>query len=207
MIRDALKTAAQVGALVACLALAYQPTVASMPRLMDQYNAHPLSRPQYHDKCVICHVRADGSGPLSAFGEDYERAGLELTPALIRAYANLFSAPGASHPPSTAATSSTARTSARPVPVVPGNEPFDAAAYYKRNCTKCHGKHGDGDPFQGVPAFATRKWIDERSGKTDELLNMILKGKDKMVGQEGKISEEQARQLLELIRGIAVQYS
>jgi hypothetical protein len=61
--------------------------------------------------------------------------------------------------------------------------------------------------MQGVPAFATKKWIDERSGKTDELLHIILKGKDKMVGQEGRIDEEQARQLLDIIRGIATQYS
>ncbi len=207
MIRDALKTVAVVGALAVCLALAYQPTVASMPRLMDQYNAHALSRPQYHDKCVICHVRADGSGTLTAFGEDYERAGLEFTPALIRAYPNLFASAGAADPPGAAAAPPAPASAVPPAPVVPGNEAFAAAAYYKRNCTKCHGKYGDGDPLQGVPAFATKKWIEERSGKTDELLNMILKGKDKMIGQEGKINEEQARQLIELIRGIAIQYS
>ena len=207
MIRDPLKALAVVGPLVVCLALADQPTVASMPRLMDQYNASPQSLKQNHDKCVICHVRADGSGPLSPFGEAYERAGLAFTPALIKAYPNLFASAGAADPPAATAAPRAPASTAPPAPVVPGNEPFDAATYYKRHCTKCHGKYGDGDPMQGVPAFATKKWIDERSGKTDELLHIILQGKDEMIGQEGKINEEQARQLLEIIRGIAIQYS
>ncbi len=207
MIRP-LKTMAVVGGLAIGLALAFQPEVASMPRLMDRYNAHPLSLKKHHDQCVICHVRQDGSGPLTAFGERYERAVLEFTPQLIRAYPNLFASAGAADPPPPAGTAAAASTCADPpAPVVPGNEPFDAAIFFKQECAKCHGKYGDGDPLQGVPAFATKQWIDERSGKTEELLRMILKGKDKMIGQEGKITEEQARQLLEVIRGIATRYS
>ena len=205
MRRDPVRAAASVIALTVVLALGVQPKAASMPRLMDKYNAHPLSLAQNRDKCVICHVRADGSGPLTAFGEKYDRMGLEFTPELIRASPNLFNATGAADAP--AAGAATAAGNADPVPAVPGNEPFDAAIYYKRECSKCHGKYGDGDPMQGVPAFATKKWIDERSAKTEELLNIILKGKDKMVGQEGRINEEQARQLLDVIRGIATQYS
>ena len=68
-------------------------------------------------------------------------------------------------------------------------------------------REGDGDPLQGVPPFASKMWIDDRSPRTDELLQILLKGKDKMVGQEGRITEEQARQLLDFVRSIAVQYS
>lgn len=204
MRRDPLRAAAILTALTVISTLAVQPPAASMPRLMDKYNTHPLSLQKHRDKCVLCHVRGDGSGPLTPFGEQYDRAGLEFTPELIKAYPNLFASSGAADPPASAASTAPARA-----PVVPGNEtvPFDAALYYKRECSKCHGKYGDGDPLQGVPAFATKKWIDERSSKTEELLHIILTGKDKMIGQEGKISEEQARQLLELIRGIATQYS
>jgi mono/diheme cytochrome c family protein len=177
-----------------------------MPRLMDRYNEHPLSLARNRDNCVICHVHADGSGPLTTFGERYDRVGLDFTPELIRAFPNLFAAPGDG---GAGAVGPVPPAAAGPAgnPVVPGNEPFDPAVYYKKECSKCHGKYGDGDPMQGVPAFATKKWIDERSDRTEELLHIILKGKDKMVGQEGRINEEQARQLLEIIRGIATQYS
>ena len=36
---------------------------ASMPILMDDYNDHPNMTPKYRDKCTICHVYEDGSGP------------------------------------------------------------------------------------------------------------------------------------------------
>jgi len=206
MRRDPLRAAASIIALAVVLALGVQPKAVSMPRLMDQYNAHPLSVAQNRDKCVICHVHADGSGALTTFGEKYDRVGLAFTPELIGAFPNLFAASGPSDAASSVAAPSAAGA-AHPIPAVPGNEPFDAALYYKKECSKCHGKYGDGDPMQGVPAFATKKWIDERSRRTDELLHIILKGKDKMVGQEGRIDEEQARQLLDVIRGIATQFS
>lgn len=204
MRRDPPRSAAFVIATAVVLALAGQPPAASMPRLMDLYNAHPRSLPQYRDQCVICHVHADGSGPLTSFGERYDRVGLDFTPELVRAYPNLFAVSGAA---ATAASSASGASTVPPPPAVPGNEPFDAAIYYRQECSKCHGKYGDGDPLQGVPAFATKRWIDERSAKTEELLHIILKGKDKMVGQEGRINQEQARQLLGIIRGIATQYS
>lgn len=217
-----VKAALGLGFLVGGLALAVLPPAASMPRLMDKYNDHPLGLKQNRDKCVICHVNANGSGALTPFGERYDRAGLAFTPELVREYPNLFQPPGSS-----SAAADTARTAGNPSPpggaavagaapvagpagapgAVPGNEPFEAARYFKQECAKCHGKYGDGDPLQGVPAFATKRWIDERSSKTEELLHILLKGKDKMIGQEGKITEEQARQLLELIRSIATQYS
>ncbi len=167
-----------------------------MPILMDDYAEHPLSVAKYRSQCVICHVHEDGSGELTAFGKKYDRVDFELTPELIREYGNLFRAEGGGPEPASDVV-------AVVEVVVPGNEPFDARRYYREECKECHGKYGDGDPFQGVPAWATRKWLDERSGQTEELLDIILGGKDKMIGHAGKITEAEARELLEGVLAIA----
>jgi cytochrome c5 len=180
---------------------------SSMPILMDHYNEHPQMRPEYRDECVLCHVNADGSGKLTAFGKKYDRANLELTPELIREYPNLFLVDGSVAEDSPRVASVQAESAGESSIVVPGNEPFDAKKYYLSECKECHGKYGDGDPFQGVPAFATERWIAERSHLTDELLRILLYGKDKMKGQAGKISEDEARELLALVRAIAEKYS
>jgi cytochrome c553 len=180
---------------------------SSMPILMDHYNEHPQMRPEYRDECVLCHVNADGSGKLTAFGKKYDRADLELTAELIREYPNLFLVDGAVAEGNPSVTNIQPGNPGDSGFVVPGNEPFDAKKYYLSECKECHGKYGDGDPFQGVPAFATAKWIAERSHLTDELLRILLYGKDKMKGQAGKISEDEARELLALVRAIAEKYS
>jgi cytochrome c5 len=206
----------------AALAVAWQAPVASMPRLQDLYNAHPQSRPELRDQCTICHVNASGAGPLTAFGEKYDRFGLRFTAELVREYPNLFvvgaggeagSGAAAASPPTnpgppgtsaaTAADASSALASAPPAALPAA--PFDPQRYFREECRKCHGKYGDGDPLQGVPAWASRKWIEERMPLEEELLRIILKGKDKMIGHEGKISEGEARQMLELVKQIAVQ--
>lgn len=218
------------GALAAAVLMLGLRPAASMPRLMDLYNEHPRALPQYKDKCVICHVNADGSGPLTHFGERYERVGLRYSEPLLAEFPNLFAAatgaqakavaastgqaanPG---PPSAGTAAGTAAVNPGPpsagaagpattVPAISGI--FEAPKYYRAECTKCHGKYADGDPLQGVPAFATPKWVKERLPQTEELLLIIMKGKDKMVGQEGKITEEQGRQLLDYVKAIAIQY-
>jgi hypothetical protein len=175
----------------------------SMPILMDRYNEHPRSVAQNRDKCTICHVHSDGSGPLTAFGNKFDRAGLRYTEELMLEYPNLFTGADGSSPAS-AATGDSA-----PTIVVPGNEakPFDVKQYFLDECRECHGKYGDGDPLQGVPAWADRQWVAERSAKTDELLSIILDGKDKMIGHRGKITEANARELLDLVIKIANTYS
>ncbi len=69
---------------------------ASMPRLMDLYNAHPRATVANRDKCVVCHTNANGSGRLTTFGEKYEHQGLEFTESLMNEYPNLFAAAGSS---------------------------------------------------------------------------------------------------------------
>ncbi len=174
------------------------PEARSMPILMDDYAEHPLSVARYRTQCVICHVHEDGSGALTAFGKKYDRVDLEFTPELILEYGNLFQAEGDS-PELVSAHEDVVVTSA----VVPGNEPFDARRYYREECRECHGKYGDGDPFQGVPAWATKEWLETRSAQTEELLDIILNGKDKMIGHAGKITEAEARELLEGVLAIA----
>lgn len=168
----------------------------SMPRLMDLYNAHPRASATNRDKCVVCHTNADGSGKLSAFGEKYEHAGLEFTEALIKEYPNLFSGAGSvsaaapgSQAPANPGPPSENKGAAEPAPV------WSVAAYYRAECTKCHGKLGDGDPLQGVPAWATKQWLSTRSTLKAELVNIILNGKEKMIGHAGKITEAQAVEL------------
>ncbi len=171
----------------------------SMPILMDDYNDHPLSLPQYRDDCLVCHVQVDGSGPLSGFGEKYDRANLELSDAIVLQYPNLFNVEGKSITELARLEESTDKIIAD----VPGNKPFNLKTYYREECKNCHGKYGDGDPFQGVPAWANKKWINERAPKYDELLKIILLGKDKMIGHAGKISESEAKELLDLVIIIA----
>ena len=177
---------------------------ASMPRLMDLYNAHPRALAQNKDKCVVCHTNADGSGKLSTFGEKYEHESLEFTESLLKEYPNLFSAAGSANAPNGAASTtsnpappSETKTQAEAAPA------WTVAAYYRAECTKCHGKLGDGDPLQGVPAWATKQWLATRSAQKAELVNIILKGKDKMIGHAGKITEAQAVELYLLILEIA----
>ena len=171
---------------------------------MDLYNAHPRATAVNRDKCVMCHTNANGSGKLTTFGEKYEHAGLEFTEALVKEYPNLFAAQGASN-----STGSTSQAPGNPGPPSDTKPPGDAApawsvaAYYRAECTKCHGKLGDGDPLQGVPAWATKQWLATRSSQKDELVNIILKGKDKMIGHAGKITEPQAVELYLLILEIA----
>lgn len=187
-------------ALLAALAL----PASSMPRLMDLYNAHPRALAQNREKCVICHTNQDGSGKLTAFGHKYEQAGLEFTEPLVKEYPNLFDVSGASSGSSAGSSPGNpgppSESQAQAAPAAPA---WTAAAYFRAECQNCHGKLGDGDPLQGVPAWATRKWLETRSTQKAELVNIILKGKEKMIGHAGKITEAQAVELYVLIVEIA----
>lgn len=190
-----LSTRFLIGAATAAL-LSAAPVAGSMPRLMDLYNAHPRALAQNRDKCVVCHTNADGSGRLSTFGEKYEHAGLEFTEALIKEYPNLFAGSGSaagggagSQAPVNPGPPSEAKGAAEAAPA------WSVAAYYRAECTKCHGKLGDGDPLQGVPAWATKQWLATRAPLKAELVNIILNGKEKMIGHAGKITEAQAVEL------------
>ena len=186
---------------IALLFLTAATMATAMPILMDRFDEHPQARQEQRGRCVICHVNADGSGALTAFGKKYDRTDLKFTDSLIREYPNLFLVDGVAVGSAELTTGGTASV------VVPGNEPFDVRKYYLAECTECHGKYGDGDPFKGVTAFSTAKWIAERADLTEELVEIILYGKDDMIGHAGKISDDDAHELVELIRAIAAKYS
>ena len=182
--------------------LATLPAV-SMPRLMDLYNAHPRATAANRDKCVMCHTNANGSGKLTTFGEKYEHQGLEFTENLMKEYPNLFVAPGSSSSSGPSGAQANPAPPSESQPPAEAAPPWTVAAYYRAECTKCHGKLGDGDPLQGVPAWATKQWLATRSTQKDELVNIILNGKDKMIGHAGKITKDQAVELYLMILEIA----
>ncbi len=186
------------------LLIGLAPQARSMPRLMDLYNAHPRALAQNRDKCVICHTNANGSGRLTAFGEKYEHAGLEFTDGLIKEYPNLFSGAGSAEGGSAGAQAPVNPGPPSEAKGAPEAAPaWTVAAYYRAECTKCHGKLGDGDPLQGVPAWATKQWLATRAPQKDELVNIILNGKEKMIGHAGKINKDQAIELYLFIVEIA----
>ena len=176
---------------------------ASMPRLMDLYNAHPRATAANRDKCVMCHTNANGSGKLTTFGEKYEHQGLEFTESLMKEYPNLFAASGSSSSSGPSGAPANPAPPSESQPPAEAAPPWTVAAYYRAECTKCHGKLGDGDPLQGVPAWATKQWLATRSTQKDELVNIILNGKDKMIGHAGKITKDQAVELYLMIVEIA----
>lgn len=152
MLKNRLPLAAVVTVIVVFGGL---PEARSMPILMDDYAEHPLSVPKYRTQCLICHVNEDGSGALTAFGKKYDRLDFAFTPELIREYGNLFQTGGDGPEPVSAHATTTMAVDTEVA--VPGNEPFDARRYYREECRECHGKYGDGDPFQGVPAWSTKE--------------------------------------------------
>ena len=198
---SSLSTRVALGA--ATLTLLATLPAASMPRLMDLYNAHPRATAANRDKCVMCHTNANGSGKLTTFGEKYEHQGLEFTENLMKEYPNLFVAPGSSSSGGPSGVQANPAPPSESQPPAEAAAPWTVAAYYRAECTKCHGKLGDGDPLQGVPAWATKQWLATRSTQKDELVNIILNGKDKMIGHAGKITKDQAVELYLMILEIA----
>src|SRR5438093_8799350 len=77
---------------------------------------------------------------------------------------------------------------------------------YQHHCVKCHGKDGSGSPgrpsLPDIPDFTAASWQARRTDA--ELMASILDGKgDDMPAFARKIKEEQARALVDHIRGFA----
>jgi mono/diheme cytochrome c family protein len=78
----------------------------------------------------------------------------------------------------------------------------DAAALYKSKCQVCHGADGKGSPAGqklGVKDFHS----PEVAKMSDaELLEATKKGKGKMPGYEGKLTDDQLKGLIKYIRSL-----
>jgi mono/diheme cytochrome c family protein/uncharacterized membrane protein len=94
-----------------------------------------------------------------------------------------------------------------PRPVVPAPAQTSAVReLFAKHCVRCHGKEGTGSPARGrlpqIPDFTEASWQARRSDA--QLLASILDGKGKgMPPGRGKITEEQARNLMAFVRAFA----
>jgi mono/diheme cytochrome c family protein/uncharacterized membrane protein len=77
---------------------------------------------------------------------------------------------------------------------------------FQKRCVKCHGADGTGEPARGkldqIPNFTNVSWQKKRSDA--QLISSILEGKEPdMPSWRSKVSEEQARGLVALVRSFA----
>ncbi|HEY6968686.1 MAG TPA: cytochrome c [Candidatus Angelobacter sp.] len=79
----------------------------------------------------------------------------------------------------------------------------DAAALYKSKCQVCHGPDGKGDTPAGQKVGAKDFHSPEVAKKSDaELIESIKKGKGKMPGYDGKLTDDQIKALVKYIRSL-----
>jgi len=78
----------------------------------------------------------------------------------------------------------------------------DAAALYKSKCAMCHGATGTGDTPMGKK-LALKSFASPEVQKNSDaaLLETIAKGRGKMPAFGTKLSEEQMKQLVAMVRG------
>lgn len=80
----------------------------------------------------------------------------------------------------------------------------DAAAVYKAKCAMCHGATGAGDTPMGKKlALKALGSPEVQKNSDDKLHEVIAKGSGKMPGFGGKLSEEQIKQLVGVVRAFA----
>ena len=67
-------------------------TVQAKPAFMDRYNRDPYAKPQWKDKCTLCHI-GKGGEQRNDFGDAFEDAGFRITPKLRAKFPGLFEHP------------------------------------------------------------------------------------------------------------------
>ena len=78
----------------------------------------------------------------------------------------------------------------------------DAAALYKSKCQMCHGADGKGSPAgqkMGVRDFHAPEVAKESDA---DLIKITKEGKNKMPKFEGKLTDDQIKELIKFIRGL-----
>lgn len=80
----------------------------------------------------------------------------------------------------------------------------DPAALYKSKCAMCHGATGAGDTPMGKKlALKPLASPEVQKSTDDQMKELIVKGKGKMPAFGSKLSAEQVKQLVGVVRGFA----
>jgi cytochrome c6 len=85
---------------------------------------------------------------------------------------------------------------------VPGVAQDDAAALYKSKCQACHGPDGKGSAVgqkMGVKDFHSPEVAKESDA---DLIKVTKEGKGKMPKYEGKLTDDQIKDLIKYIRSL-----
>jgi mono/diheme cytochrome c family protein len=78
----------------------------------------------------------------------------------------------------------------------------DVAEVYAKNCASCHGKDGKGETAMGKKS-KVKDYTDAKvqAAFTDaEALKAILEGKEKMKSYKDKVTEAEAKELVQYVR-------
>lgn len=78
----------------------------------------------------------------------------------------------------------------------------DAAALYKSKCQMCHGADGKGSPAgqkMGVRDFHSPEVAKESDA---DLIKITKEGKNKMPKFDGKLTDDQIKDLIKFVRGL-----
>ena len=79
----------------------------------------------------------------------------------------------------------------------------DVAALYKSKCAACHGADGKGDTPAGKKLGIKDFHSPDVAKMSDaELFEITKKGKDKMPGYDGKITDDQIKELVQYVRSL-----
>ncbi|MGH9847340.1 MAG: DUF5777 family beta-barrel protein, partial [Blastocatellia bacterium] len=68
--------------------------VNARPEYLKIFAADPLSRPELRNKCSVCHINPEGSGPRNEFGRAFAAAGFEINADLRKQFPDRFLSPG-----------------------------------------------------------------------------------------------------------------
>ena len=79
----------------------------------------------------------------------------------------------------------------------------DAAALYKSKCQVCHGADGKGDT-PVAKKLGVKDFHDPEVAKQSDaqLFELVKKGKDKMPAYDGKLTDDQIKQLVKFVRSL-----
>lgn len=153
------------------------PALHAMPRFMDRYDADAYAKPELKGRCTVCHKNEDGFGLLNKTGQAFAQTNYRITEELRRQAPEAFNA----------------TPNAAPKPA------FDAKAFYAKSCAVCHGADGKGGASSAmVPNFSDAAW--QRRHDEAKLVAAIANGKGTMPAFKERLSEEQIKALVALLR-------